>query len=157
MSDDPETLRQIEELAADDRPLLVLDVDDVLLEFIRPFPRFLEAQGYELSLSSFQLNGNIREIATGVAAEKERVGELIDAFFHAQADWQSVTEGAAVQRSDRIRARPGRVADGCAASRRWAGRLVRRECLRYHSRIHRLLRRWQRLSTIPDTASAATA
>ena len=95
MSDDPETLRQIEELAADDRPLLVLDVDDVLLEFIRPFPRFLEAQGYELSLSSFQLNGNIREVATGVPAEKERVGELIDAFFHAQADWQSVTEGAA--------------------------------------------------------------
>ena len=36
MSDDPETARQIEELSADDRPLLVLDVDDVVLEFIRP-------------------------------------------------------------------------------------------------------------------------
>lgn len=95
MSDDPETLRQIEELAADDRPLLVLDVDDVLLEFIRPFPRFLEAQGYELDLGSFQLNGNIRAIGSGVPAERERVVELVDAFFYAQAEWQSVTDGAA--------------------------------------------------------------
>ncbi|MBN9252318.1 MAG: hypothetical protein J0I86_17370 [Mesorhizobium sp.] len=30
MSDDPETARQIEELASDDRPLLILDVDDVV-------------------------------------------------------------------------------------------------------------------------------
>lgn len=45
MSDDPETARQIEELASDDRPLLVLDVDDVVLEFIRPFPQFLERRG----------------------------------------------------------------------------------------------------------------
>ena len=37
MTIDPETLRQIEELSHDDRPLLVLDVDDVLLDFARPF------------------------------------------------------------------------------------------------------------------------
>ncbi len=45
-----ETARQIEELAADDRPLLVLDVDDVVLEFIRPFPHFLKSRGYGLTL-----------------------------------------------------------------------------------------------------------
>lgn len=95
MSDDPETRRQIAELSLDERPLLVLDVDDVLLEFMTPLPLFLAAQGYELRLDSFRLNGNVYDTATGLAAEQERVRALIDDFFHAQAEWQSVKSGAA--------------------------------------------------------------
>ncbi|MER8576544.1 DUF2608 domain-containing protein [Mesorhizobium sp. M1338] len=95
MSDDPETARQIEELVADDRPLLVLDVDDVLLEFIRPFPNFLRARGYDLTLASFQLTGNIAETASGRLIEQPEVTALLGDFFDAQADWQSITEGAA--------------------------------------------------------------
>lgn len=95
MSDDPETMRQIEELSHDDRPLLVLDVDDVVLDFIEPFPRFLEAQGFELRFDSPRLHGNVFDLASGVAAEAEKVSALIDAFFHGQADWQTITEGAA--------------------------------------------------------------
>ncbi len=95
MSDDPETLRQIEELSHDDRPLLVLDVDDVLLDFIRPFPRYLEGRGYRLNLDNFRLNGNIVELASGAPADTAQVAELIDAFFVAQSDWQTLTEGAA--------------------------------------------------------------
>jgi hypothetical protein len=94
MSIDPETLRQIEELSHDPRPLLVLDVDDVVLDFIGPFPRFLEAQGFELRLGSFHLNGNIFDVASGEAADAARVDELIDAFFHGQAEWQTITVGA---------------------------------------------------------------
>ncbi len=95
MSDDPETARQIAELARDDRPLLVLDVDDVLLEFIRPFPRYLAAQGFDLKLDSFRLHGNVIDRATGAAAGNERVSTLIEAFFETQADWQEMIEGAA--------------------------------------------------------------
>ncbi|MER9297226.1 DUF2608 domain-containing protein [Mesorhizobium sp. M0621] len=95
MSDDPETARQIEELIADDRPLLVLDVDDVLLEFIRPFPNFLRARGYDLTLASFQLTGNIAETASGRLIEQPEVTALLGDFFDAQADWQNITEGAA--------------------------------------------------------------
>ena len=95
MSDDPETARQIEELAADDRPLLVLDVDDVVLEFIRPFPRFLETRGLGLTLKSFHLTGNIAEIAGGRLVEQSEVIALLDEFFDCQAEWQSVTNGAA--------------------------------------------------------------
>ena len=51
MSDDPETLRQIEELAADDRPLLVLDVDDVVLEFIRQFAPHLDRRDVARALA----------------------------------------------------------------------------------------------------------
>jgi hypothetical protein len=95
MSDDPETARQIEELAADDRPLLVLDVDDVILEFIRPFPGFLETRGLGLTLKSFHLTGNIAEKATGRLVEQTEVTALLDDFFDGQAEWQSVTDGAA--------------------------------------------------------------
>ncbi|MBZ9817988.1 hypothetical protein [Mesorhizobium sp. CA4] len=95
MSDDPETARQIEELAADDRPLLVLDVDDVVLEFVRPFPHFLKTRGFGLTLASFRLTGNIAETATGRLIEQPEVTALLGEFFDAQADWQSVTDGAA--------------------------------------------------------------
>jgi len=95
MSDDPETARQIEELAADDRPLLILDVDDVVLEFIRPFPRFLEERGLGLTMNSFHLTGNIAEKVTGRLVEQTEVTTLLDEFFDRQAEWQSVTDGAA--------------------------------------------------------------
>jgi hypothetical protein len=95
LSDDPETARQIAELASDDRPLLVLDVDDVVLDFIRPFPRYLEANGYELRLETLRLHGNIYRRDTGEPAEQDRVSALISDFFQAQAEWQTVTIGAA--------------------------------------------------------------
>ena len=95
MSDDPETARQIAELAADDRPLLVLDVDDVVLEFIRPFPHFLKSRGFGLTIASFRLTGNIAEAATGRLIEQPEVTALLGEFFDTQADWQSVTDGAA--------------------------------------------------------------
>ena len=95
MSDDPETARQIEELAHDDRPLLVLDVDDVVLEFVRPFPHFLKTRGFGLTLASFRLTGNISETATGRLIEQPEVTELLGEFFDTQAEWQSITEGAA--------------------------------------------------------------
>lgn len=95
MSIDPETERQIAELSHDTRPLLVLDVDDVVLHFVRPFPRFLEARGYDLKLGTFKLLGNISERATGRLADRDEIEALVDEFFHAQADWQTITDGAA--------------------------------------------------------------
>jgi hypothetical protein len=92
---DPETLRQIEELSHDDRPLLVLDVDDVLLDFIKPFPRYLAQQGYRLDMGSFRLNGNVFHLETGAAAEQAQVRELLGGFFDSQALWQNLTNGAA--------------------------------------------------------------
>lgn len=95
MSIDPETERQIAELSHDPRPLLVLDVDDVVLHFVRPFPRFLEARGVELKLGSFKLLGNMSEAGTGRLLEREEIAALVDEFFHAQAEWQTITDGAA--------------------------------------------------------------
>ena len=95
MSDDPETARQIAELARDDRPLLVVDVDDVLMEFVRPFTRYLDSHGLELGLSTFRLHGNIADKTTRAAIEDGRISELIDDFFRAQDQWQEAVADAA--------------------------------------------------------------
>lgn len=93
MSDDPETARQIAELARDDRPLLVLDVDEVVLEFVRPFIGYLNAQELHLNTDSFRLHGNVVHRATGLAVENERVSELLETFFGVQGDWQCCADG----------------------------------------------------------------
>ena len=89
MSEDPETARQIAELSLDTRPLLVLDVDDVLIEFLRPFSLFLDAQGLDLSLATFRLHGNISRRTTKEVLDRESVSALIDSFFGAQTEWQT--------------------------------------------------------------------
>ena len=97
---DPETLRQIEALVPDarfarERPLLVLDVDDVLLHFVGPLVRYFEGNGCRLRLETFRLFGNVFDIETGAAVENEKVTALLDDFFHLQTDWQTPVEGAA--------------------------------------------------------------
>ncbi|RJG45398.1 hypothetical protein [Mesorhizobium sp. DCY119] len=94
MSDDPETARQIAELAKDERPLLVLDVDEVVLEFVQPFIGFLRSRGLDLKTDSFRLHGNVFDRDTNEALANERVSTLIEDFFFVQADWQVAPAGA---------------------------------------------------------------
>jgi hypothetical protein len=95
MSDDPETARQIGELVRRDDPLLVLDVDDVVLDFLGAFRNYLHSEGLELTLATFRLHGNIRRIADAIPVPDADVSALIDAFFERQAEWQAPVEGVA--------------------------------------------------------------
>ncbi|MFS8148040.1 hypothetical protein [Rhizobium sp. BR 249] len=72
-----------------ERPLIVCDVDDVVLQFIGPFQLFLQSQGLEFLPRSFRLHGNIVSKADGVEVEEQQVSRLIDAFFEAQEQWQT--------------------------------------------------------------------
>lgn len=94
MSEDPVTREQIAALKLGGRPLVVLDVDEVVLEFVGPFGRFLESEGYRLKAGSFRLTGNIFGLDDGEVAGRETVGGLLDRFFVLQADWQKPAEGA---------------------------------------------------------------
>ena len=48
------------------KPLLILDCDEVILEFAGPFARWLhDARGVELRFDSFALAGNMRHLADG--------------------------------------------------------------------------------------------
>ncbi|WP_454853763.1 hypothetical protein [Rhizobium binxianense] len=74
------------------RPLVVCDVDDVVLQFIAPFQGFLLSEGHELLPRSFRLHGNIVSRANGAALEDAEVSRLIEAFFEAQEEWQTPFE-----------------------------------------------------------------
>ncbi|WP_337270832.1 hypothetical protein [Oryzifoliimicrobium ureilyticus] len=81
-------------VALSNRPLLVCDLDEVVLEFVTPFAAFLRSQGYELLPRSFRLHGNIVSLTTGAEARKESVDDFLESFFLAQADWQTPANAA---------------------------------------------------------------
>lgn len=78
----------ISHVAVTDRPLVVCDVDDVVLHFADPFQKFLRAQGHEFLPRSFNLIGNIIASDTRQEVDASGVYQLIGAFFEAQEDWQ---------------------------------------------------------------------
>ncbi len=88
MTIDPETARQITELSKDSRPLLVLDVDEVVLEFVRPFIAFLNHRGFDLKTDSFRLHGNVVNQDSGEVTGRDAVSGLLDSFFGEQENWQ---------------------------------------------------------------------
>jgi hypothetical protein len=83
---DPDTLRQIGLLARDDRPLLVLDVDDVLLHFVTPLARYFEHNGCSLRLDTFRLFGNVFEIESVASIARTAEVVLLTAMPHRHRD-----------------------------------------------------------------------
>ncbi|MEE8370890.1 MAG: HAD family hydrolase [Sphingomonadales bacterium] len=73
---------QIEKLSlVGDRPLIICDADEVLVQFVAPLEAFLNRQGCSLRLRSFALVGNVFDSKTGEELDRERVFGLIDGFF----------------------------------------------------------------------------
>jgi hypothetical protein len=84
----------LETLRASNKPLIICDVDEVVLEFITPLQAYLASVGHALSADSFKLHGNIRRVADGVCATKEEISAFQEAFFAAQDQWQTPAAGA---------------------------------------------------------------
>ena len=95
MSDDPETLRQIEELAAMTGRCWCSTSTTSCLNSSAPSRISSSRAAIGLTLASFRLTGNIAETASGRLIEQPEVTTLLGDFFDAQADWQSITDGAA--------------------------------------------------------------
>ncbi len=76
------------------RPVVITDVDDVVLKFIEPFQSFLGAQALRVIPRSFRLNGNIVEVESGIPIEDTKVRGLLETFFNEQLRWQTPFEGA---------------------------------------------------------------
>lgn len=91
----PEDLAEFAWIARSDRPLVVCDVDEVVLEFLTPFQAYLQSVGHELRPDSFRLNGNVFSLDTGTAATKDAVEEMVESFFGVQEHWQTPVEEAA--------------------------------------------------------------
>lgn len=86
----------ISELNLDkNRPLLLLDADEVLLQFVAHLEEFLLTTGHELLLKSFQLSGNIYHQKSGAAAKPETVKNLIAQYFEDCVHNSPAVDGAA--------------------------------------------------------------
>jgi hypothetical protein len=68
-------------MAMSERPLLICDADEVLVQFASTFETYLGEQGFSIHFASFALSGNIRAIATGELASRKQVSQMVDDFF----------------------------------------------------------------------------
>lgn len=78
-----------------ERPLLVCDIDEVVLEFLTPFANFLRDSGRELLPRSFRLQGNIIDSETNTEIADTLTTELLEEFYARQDAWQMPAEQVA--------------------------------------------------------------
>jgi hypothetical protein len=88
------TLGQLSNLAFTGRPLVICDVDEVIVHFTRDFETFIGHEDLWLDTASFALNGNIKCRRTGQPAEDGRVADLITRFFDERTRHMEPIDGA---------------------------------------------------------------
>lgn len=76
------------------RPLVICDVDEVIVHFTRDFEDYIAAHGLWLDTSSFALNGNIRHRESNTPAPDAQVAELIGNFFEERTRHMQEIDGA---------------------------------------------------------------
>lgn len=76
------TREQLETLIVpDNTPLVICDVDEVVVHFTRAFEHFIAEHGLFLDVTSFAINGNIKDRKARQPVPDETVAKLIDDFF----------------------------------------------------------------------------
>lgn len=90
----PTTVAQIDALSLTRRPLIICDVDEVLLHFVRALEGYLEREGYWLDRTSFALNGNIRAKTDDEPAGIAEIHGMISNFFSQESGRLDPIEGA---------------------------------------------------------------
>ena len=76
-----------------ERPLLVCDVDEVVLHLVDPFVAVLEERGFTLKSHSFKLTGNVYCAQTGREATQDEVWSGLTQLFDEQSKRQGIVEG----------------------------------------------------------------
>ncbi len=92
---DDETKRQVAHLALRrDVPLIICDVDEVVLHFVRGFERWLKERDLWLDPASYEFEGNVRRRADNRAISDTELSRLLEDFFHARIGALEAIEGA---------------------------------------------------------------
>lgn len=86
---EPQAPLCLDHISLTDRPLIVCDIDEVVLEFVTPFQNFLKSGGWELLPRSFRLHGNIVQLGSREPVPDTMVPTLLEDFFLAQDEWQT--------------------------------------------------------------------
>ncbi len=92
---DPFTQRQLHALKIDAaRPLVISDVDDVVVHFLRGFDAMLASIDHVLEANSFALNGNVVHRHTRAEMLTEEVAKLVDDYFVHHTEHMEAIDGA---------------------------------------------------------------
>lgn len=75
-------------------PLIICDVDEVILHFLRELEDFLEEDGLWLDPASFALNGNIRRRSDGEPLHANELGPVLMRCFAARTRHMRLIDGA---------------------------------------------------------------
>lgn len=92
---DPLAIAAVDDLTFTGRPLLVVDVDEVVVHMVAPFIPWLEKRGLQLDMDSYKLGGNIKYAGTERQVPKEDIGPLIQSFFDEEIHAQPAVDNAA--------------------------------------------------------------
>ncbi|MCA3556361.1 hypothetical protein [Aestuariivirga sp.] len=88
------TQGQLATLSFTGRPLVICDVDEVIVHFTRDFEDYIGLHGLWLDTASFALNGNIRCRETNAPAPEPLVAEMIGSFFDTRTRHMQEIDGA---------------------------------------------------------------
>lgn len=95
MNPSENTLGQISQLRLNKaRPLLLCDVDEVVVHFLKGLESWLDKNGLWLDPASFALNGNIKHKHDNQPLEESKVGPAIMSFFEELTPSLEAIEGA---------------------------------------------------------------
>jgi hypothetical protein len=75
------------------RPLVIVDADEVLLQFVAGFDTFLKSHDLFLDLSTYRLHGNVKRIDDHTPVLDVEVTALLEEF-RSELDWLSAVDGA---------------------------------------------------------------
>jgi hypothetical protein len=90
-----ETARQLDSLVLDcSRALIICDVDEVIVHFIKGFENYLQRQGLWLDPASFALNGNIKNKSDNQPVPSDQVGKILAGFFQSETATLEPVSGA---------------------------------------------------------------
>ncbi len=78
-----------------DFPLIVVDADEVLLQFVMGLERYLQAQDLWLDLQSYRLLGNVKERESGDPVSPESLQVILRDFFATESLTLAPVPGAA--------------------------------------------------------------
>ncbi|MDP2618909.1 MAG: hypothetical protein Q8P46_01825 [Hyphomicrobiales bacterium] len=84
----------VDSLELDPRPLVICDVDEVVLQFVAAFERHIVRHGFRLDPRSFALFGNIKRGGDDSVADDAEVGNLLRSFFAAETSRMDLVPGA---------------------------------------------------------------
>jgi hypothetical protein len=91
---DDEARTQLEALENGTRPLIISDIDEVVLNFVQPLKDYLDRHGFVLRTETYQLTGNVFPKGSDVPTPGPEVFKMLSHFFVTQAEWQDLVEGA---------------------------------------------------------------